>query len=135
MPFVTPCPFSALQGKTCTAIAGLHVGSDQVVFTCSDGTEYTLAHWQDCCEYVTLLDVVGEVDALLNTPLRLAEEVSNAEDPGPQDPYDDSYTWTFYRLGTVRGYVDLRWYGTSNGYYSEGVDFWQSAGPLPPTVS
>ena len=80
-------------------------------------------HQQDCCESVYIDDVCGDLQDLVGAPLLIAEEVSNDEFEAAQhsDEYSESHTWTFYKFATRKGYVDVRWYGSSNGYYSEGV--------------
>lgn len=111
-----------LLGKTIIEIDGAEEDNDAIVFLCDDGTKYMMYHEQDCCESVTVNDICGDVTRLLNTPITKAECTTNSNDPAV-DEWDDSYTWTFYHLATVKGYVTIRWYGTSNGYYSESVDF------------
>ena len=73
------------------------------------------------------MDIVGELKDLIGVPLLMAEEVTNAQDvnpPGVEVPEDqDSFTWTFYKIATINGYVTLSWYGESNGYYNESVSF------------
>jgi hypothetical protein len=51
----------------------------------------------------------------------MAEEVSG-EAP-VLDGYHDVVEWTFYKFATRKGYVDVRWMGESNGYYSTSVSF------------
>ncbi len=117
---------SALVGKTLVEIIGMTVDSDEVVFVCADGERFKMSHYQDCCEHVRLVDVIGSpLPDLLGSPLVLAEESTSDQDPEDSTlkGCDDSFTWTFYRFATAKGHVDLRWLGESNGYYSEGVDF------------
>ncbi len=115
--------FNTIIGKTFTEIKGMEAASEQIDFKCSDGSIYRMLHYSDCCEEVHLEDVCGNVEDLLNTPITQAEEASSANEGTKPSEFSDSWTWTFYRIATAKGSVQLRWLGESNGYYSESVDF------------
>lgn len=118
--------FSDLLGKILTSIKlnGGYKNSDKVEITTTDGDVYVMEHHQDCCESVYIEDIDGDLDDLIGSPILQAEEATNTEDTfGREDILWDSHTWTFYKLATVKGYVTMRWLGTSNGYYSESVYF------------
>lgn len=65
----------------------------------------------------TIDDIVGDLNNLLDKPLVRAEVKST----GNIDIAGGDEEWTFYTLATINGYVDIKWYGTSNGYYSTAV--------------
>jgi hypothetical protein len=113
-----------LMGKTLTAAEG-QVGGNQIVFTTAEGSKYKMYHSQNCCESVTVEDICGSLQELVGSPIIQAEESESAEWPEgvPKSEYEESYTWSFYRLATAKGQVVIRWFGSSNGYYSESVDF------------
>ena len=117
--------FSILKGLTITSIEDLEEDSELVVFKTSEGRRFEMYHSQDCCESVSIEDVCGDVNDLLNSPILLAEEETSDEDPIDVDKeyHDHLYCWTFYKLSTFKGDVTIRWYGESNGYYSVGVNF------------
>lgn len=109
-----------LKGQTVTKIDGLKEGSERVTFYCESGDEFVFFHAEDCCETVEVSQIDGEAADLIGAPLVMAEEVSSEGEPSREE-YDESFTWTFYKFATSLGYVTVRWYGTSNGYYSERV--------------
>lgn len=139
---VTKYGISDLVGKTLKSVAG-KVGDEEITFETVEGGKYRLIYHQDCCAGCSIEDICGNLSDLIGTPILKAEEVSSGE-PEPAEkrrrelgeearkeaegdayygPYEDSETWTFYHLATVKGAVTLRWYGSSNGYYSETATF------------
>jgi len=108
-----------MVGKVFTRVSG-GVGDGEMVF--ENATErFVFFHSQDCCEHVDINDIVGDLEDLMGEPLLIAEEVGGSVPADFEDEYTESYTFTFYKFATRKGYVDVRWLGESNGYYSEGV--------------
>jgi len=113
-----------LIGKT---IKKIEKSSDHFKLITTENRTYLMYHERDCCESVTLDDVIGDIDDLIDSPILIADESTSKENPIDAKPetieYQDSFTWTFYKFSTIKGSVTIRWCGDSNGYYSESVDF------------
>jgi hypothetical protein len=111
--------FEDLIGKTLVKIEVLNDYDDMIRFWYSDKSYFEMRHDQDCCESVGIKEIVGNLDDLLNSPILIAYEssTSSSEDK-------DYETWTFYNISTINGSVNISWLGSSNGYYSESVNFY-----------
>ena len=106
---------SDMLGKTFSRVVA---DEDTVTFQ-NDEVRYVLYHSQDCCESVCVEEIIGDIEDLVGWPLLIAREDHDAEG---EELNEESYTWTFYNFATFKGYVTIRFLGTSNGYYSEDVD-------------
>lgn len=94
------------------------VTDEYLMFKLKGGGIFILHHIQDCCEWVRIEQIDGDLYDLIGEPLLMAEEVIDHQG-------DDGFvstTWTFYKFATKKGYVTIRWCGESNGYYSESVN-------------
>lgn len=101
----------------------VEANGEELVFE-NETEKYVFYHEQGCCESVQIEDICGDLHDLVGSPLMMAAEVDNEPEPGfgADEWQPESYTWTFYKFATTKGYVTVRWLGTSNGYYSESVD-------------
>lgn len=105
-----------LISKTLVRVENL--GNEKLIMEDTEGVLYVFKHNQDCCETVEIEDICGDLNNLVGSPIIMAEET-----------YSDKQVynlevWTFYKFATAKGYVTVRWYGSSDGCYSVGVDLW-----------
>ena len=92
-----------------------------VSFVTNENEVYLFYHDQDCCESVYLVDICGDLEDLLHTPILQATEECNSKLPDEGRYCDVTHTWSFYRFTTIKGTVVFRWFGGSSGYYSERI--------------
>lgn len=102
-------------------------GNDTVILTLDNEVHFVLTHEKICCESVEVCDTDNDdfksLRELVGSKLISIEEVADVDcSDEPPCCIDVSSTWTFYNIKTTTDVVQLRWFGTSNGYYSERVD-------------
>lgn len=108
---------SELIGKQLVKIE--NSDNEHIDFTTDSGKIYRMYHNQDCCENVSVEDIIGCLDDLTDGPILQAYETSNKG-----SEIEGSYfEWTFYTIVTQKTTATIRWYGDSNGEYSTSVDF------------
>lgn len=104
----------AMKGRTLISVS--QIGDEEIVFDFGL-IQAVMYHEQSCCESVWIEDVCGDLTDLVGVPILHIEERT---DEGDTDW--GTFTHTFYTIRTIKGTVDIRWNGESNGYYSEAVD-------------
>lgn len=115
-----------LIGKT---ITGLFVDEHQInlVFTHPNNEQTRYETYADCCSETWFADITG-VSALLGSTVL---EVENMDLPETEDGRTRQECDQFYgvKLKTTKGYVDIIYRNSSNGYYGGSIIY--ESGMLP----
>lgn len=104
-------------------ISGLRINEDQsiLVFDTDQGT-VGYETYGDCCSESWFADITG-VSAMIGGTVQAVEEVSmydyNVEDGRTRQEYDEAYG---YKLTTDKGYADIVFRNSSNGYYGGSIE-------------
>lgn len=119
------CSVSELIGKTFSDVK-MDSGDRRINFFDGDDIVYALYHQQDCCESVYIEDICGDLSDLIGVPI-LSAENSSSEPPreGAYGYIGDDVLWTFFKIHTSRGYVTIRFLGSSNGYYGVSASLYK----------
>ena len=113
-----------LIGKTIKAIS---VDDDELDITVTDGEKdyrYGIRHFQDCCESVSLVKTDGSLyDAVgkVITDVSAYSDSINGNGEGTRSVYRIEWKGE----DGLEESLWLEWRGYSNGYYSEGVSFFE----------
>lgn len=116
---MTQFTINDLVGKTFSKVVVNEYKTD-MMFS-NDEYWFQFYHQPECCECVSIEEIIGDLNDLIDTPiLEAREDVSDVPDDLKRD---DTNQWTFYNFRTIKGSVTVRWFGSSNGWYSVAVDF------------
>lgn len=90
----------------------------------SEDFQIVLYHSPDCCETVNIDDVCGDLHDLEDTEILSAIRTHmdlTPSDPGADIRHDQEDNY-YFKIDTAKGSVTIRWYGSSNGWYSTEVE-------------
>lgn len=116
-----PVEFHTLKGKTLTKVKVKGGNDDTEIYFHVGKEKFVLTHIQECCEDVSLIDVVGDFSDLIGNPLITAEVRTSDYEPSSERRYG---TWAFYEMSTIKGSVTMRWLGMSSGAYSQEAELY-----------
>lgn len=110
------------------------INEREIRFTTDSGLVVLFYHEQDCCENVRLITPDGDVKQLVGrcvlevkeNIVRIGDDVDDNYIIGKDVPdfnpkYAESWTDTRFEFITDEGTEVIRWFGESNGYYSESI--------------
>jgi hypothetical protein len=120
-------PFHILKGQTITKISA--PAKDETIDEVEievGAKKYILYHYQDCCEEVKLIKIIGDTQSLVGKTITLAEEDS-LDPPWWKGEYSKytTHTWSAFYLEAGTSRLELWFLGESNGYYNESVSFYE----------
>lgn len=112
-------------------VSAAYVGNaDEVLLFLTDAGPIAYKTYGDCCSETWFADIVG-VSALIGGTVRTVEDSVpddyNDEDGRCRQEYDSVYG---HKVVTDKGYVDIVYRNSSNGYYGGSCDL-MSVAPLP----
>lgn len=111
-------------------INGISINDDQQILSFdTDQGQVNYVAYGDCCSESWFSDITG-VSALLGGTVATVEEVSmygyNVEDGRTRQDYDKAYG---VKLTTDKGYSDIVFRNSSNGYYGGNLEDYKKALP------
>lgn len=110
--------FTFIKGMT--LMSAIQNGNNEIRFLFSDGRKFLMNHTQDCCESVNIESIDGNLSDIIG------DEIINAtEDIISGENGCGTWTKTIFTITTAKTSVVIKWFGGSNGYYSESVSFHQ----------
>jgi hypothetical protein len=112
-------PFENLIGRRFDCVK--NSVKNKILFMWNDRVEFVLMHKQQCCEDVTIEEIIGDLNDLTDFPITDAKFTSENT---KRMTYVESKTNSSYRIETEKGKVKIEVVGYSNGDYSEVLDLY-----------
>ncbi len=113
--------FFELKGQKITEVRTEN-SQDEILAIKTESGGCFICHFQECCEDVRLVRIIGDVSNLIGNTITLAEEDSPSDPSWYTEGYDTSRRWTSFYVEAGGARVEFWILGESNGYYGTEVE-------------